>query len=158
MDETTLQQMITRKDMDRIYRKGRKAFTGARKSGTDARLHEWRKQVKYLLNQVELVREFGVRHLAKSRRQAERLDELLGTDHDLAVLKNKIRGFMAAGKLHKPDGGPGGTPDRVPNAASDALEKTVDRRRSALQKKARKLGSRLFAAKRHLLKKWRFKQ
>jgi hypothetical protein len=143
IDEKTLNRMITRKDMERIYRQGREAFAEARKSGTDARLHEWRKQAKYLLNQIELVREFGVRHLAKYRRQADRLDAILGADHDLAVLNNKIRGFVAAGKLHRPKG------------ARDGLETRLERRRSVLQKKARRLGSRLFAAKRHLTKKWR---
>lgn len=135
IDEKTLKRMITRKDMDRIYRKGRSAFAEARRSGTDARLHEWRKQVKYLLYQIELVREFGVRHLAKPRRQADRLAETLGDDHDLAVLRNKIREF--------PNGSPGGS-----------LETRLERRRSALQKRARRLGSSLFAAKRHLIKKW----
>ena len=147
IDEKAVKRMITRKDMDRMYRKGRSAFAEARKSGTDGRLHEWRKQVKYLLHQVELVRGFGVRHLAKPRRQADRLAETLGDDHDLAVLESKIRGFEVAGKLHRPDG--------TPDGATDALEKRLERRRSALQRKARRLGSSLFAAKRHLIKKWR---
>ena len=148
IDENTLQAMITRKDLDRIYRKGRSAFTELRKSGTDARLHEWRKQVKYLLDQIELVRGFGVRHLGKPRRQADRLAEILGNDHDLAVLKNKIREFVAAGKMH------------VSAATSKVsvlkqLERRLERRRCALQRKARRLGSSLFAAKRHLIKHWR---
>ncbi|HEY0749456.1 MAG TPA: CHAD domain-containing protein [Steroidobacteraceae bacterium] len=146
IDEKTLKRKITRKDMDRIYRQARTAFADARRSGTDAHLHEWRKQAKYLLNQIELVREFGVRHLAKSRRQADRLDAILGADHDLAVLKNKIRGFVAAGKLHRPKG--------ARDEAPDGLEKRLERRRSVLQKKARRLGWRLFAGKRHLIKKW----
>jgi hypothetical protein len=138
--------MITRKDVDRIYKKGRSAFEEACKSGTDERLHEWRKRVKYLLHQIEWVREFGLRHLAEPRRQADRLAETLGDDHDLAVLKTKIRGFAAAGKLRLSHAAPRGSPG--------ALEKHLAQRRSALQRKARRLGSTLFAAKRHLIKKW----
>ncbi|MDP9091068.1 MAG: CHAD domain-containing protein [Pseudomonadota bacterium] len=148
IDEKTLQQMITRKDLDRIYRKGRSAFAGVKKSGTDARLHEWRKQVKYLLHQIELVRGFGVRHLGKPRRQADRLAEILGNDHDLAVLKNKIRGFVAAGKMH----------DSAATSKASvvrSLARRLERQRCALQRKARRLGSSLFAAKRHVVKKWR---
>jgi CHAD domain-containing protein len=152
IDEKTLKRMITRKDMDRIYRKGRSAFAEACRSGTDKRLHEWRKQVKYLFHQIELVREFGERRLAKPGRQADRLAETLGDDHDLAVLKNKIRGFVAAGKLHRPDAAHNGAPNGPPVSS---LEKRLERRRSALQRKARRLGSSLFAAKRHLIKKWR---
>jgi hypothetical protein len=151
IDAKTLKRMITRKDMDRIYRKGRSAFAEACRSKTDKRLHEWRKQVKYLLHQIELVREFGVRHLARPRRQADRLAETLGDDHDLAVLKNKIRGFRAAGKLHRPDAAHNGTPN---GSTVGSLEKRLQRRRSALQRRAQRLGSSLFAAKRHLIKKW----
>jgi hypothetical protein len=146
VDEKTLGRMITRKDVDRIYKKGRSAFEEACKSGTDERLHEWRKQVKYLLHQIEWVREFGLRHLAEPRRQADRLAETLGDDHDLAVLKTKIRGFAAAGKLR--------LSHAAPRGSLGALEKRLAQRRSALQRKARRLGSTLFAAKRHLIKKW----
>lgn len=148
VDEKTLQGMITRKDLDRIYRKGRSAFAEVRKSATDVRLHEWRKQVKYLLHQIELLRGFGVRHLNKPERQADRLAEILGNDHDLAALRSTIRRFVAAGKLRE-------TAATSKGSVVRALERRLERRRCALQRKARRLGSSLFAAKRHVMKEWR---
>lgn len=43
----------------RIYRKGCKARAGARADPTVERLHEWRKQVKYLLNAIDGLRFTG---------------------------------------------------------------------------------------------------
>jgi CHAD domain-containing protein len=69
----------------RVYRAGRKALSTAR-SRDDESLHEWRKQSKYLLNELECLKSvFGI-SLTKRRRRADRLAEVLGDDHDLAVL------------------------------------------------------------------------
>src|SRR5262249_19056888 len=38
--------------LKRVYRSGRSAFSAARDESSDANLHEWRKQVKYLRNQL----------------------------------------------------------------------------------------------------------
>jgi CHAD domain-containing protein len=65
-----------------IYRKGRRKFAKAGdRAGTEA-LHEWRKDVKYLLNALQLL---GLAE-SKPAKRAGRLAERLGEDHDLALL------------------------------------------------------------------------
>ena len=100
---------------------------------SDARLHEWRKRVKYLFNQIDIVSRMSGGHFAKIRKQSYRLAEWLGQDHDLAVLQQKIEQISSAEGL-----------------AADSREvrmwaDRVRRQRAVLQRKARKLGNRLYS-------------
>ena len=74
----------------RSYKAGRKAYSKAR-SNDDKALHEWRKQSKYLLNQLELIKMVFDAEIKRLRRRAERLAETLGDDHDLDVLTKRMR-------------------------------------------------------------------
>jgi CHAD domain-containing protein len=75
--------------MRRTFKAGRKAFLNAR-SNDDQALHESRKQAKYLLNQMDiLTMAFNV-NFKKYRRRAKKLAEILGNDHDLAVLVSRL--------------------------------------------------------------------
>lgn len=101
----------------RIYRKGRKASARAGKERSPEALHEWRKQVKYLLNALDIL---GVK--GEALRRAGKLAERLGDDHDLALLSE--RDFL--------DG---------------KMRKRIARRRSKLQEKAFALGKKLYSKK-----------
>jgi CHAD domain-containing protein len=74
----------------RIYRAGRKAYRLARRHRATEALHEWRKQVKYLYNDVELMCCTYQVSLGTVGRHSKRLAALLGDDHDLAVLLQKV--------------------------------------------------------------------
>jgi CHAD domain-containing protein len=71
----------TEKPLQRIYRRGRKAGTTAKRDGSVEAMHEWRKQVKYLLNALEMLRAHPHRAAL-----ADELADALGEDHDLALL------------------------------------------------------------------------
>jgi CHAD domain-containing protein len=106
----------------RIFKAGRKAFLDAR-SKNDQALHEWRKQAKYLLNQLDILTAVFNVKFKKYRRRAKKLAEILGKDHDLAVLVSKLR--------RKPFDAPSET-------------KHIKRKRSQLQARAFRLGKKLY--------------
>ena len=68
------------------YRQGRLSLRRLRTDPTDDRLHEWRKAVKYLWYQMQLVHEAAPSVLGPLVAELDRLAELLGDDHDLTVL------------------------------------------------------------------------
>jgi CHAD domain-containing protein len=117
----------------RVYKSGRRAFALVQQEATDARLHECRKQAKYLFNQIDIMSRISGSHFARLRKQSHRLAEWLGKDHDLAVLQQKIGQISSAEGL-----------------AADSREvrvwaDRVRRQRAVLQRKARKLGKRLYS-------------
>jgi len=106
----------------KVYKAGRRAFREAR-SGEDDALHEWRKQVKYLANELLLMRDIFETGLKRVEKRADRLAELLGEDHDLAVL---------AATMHR-------------HRCDDKhLERAIRSRRRLIQRTAWREGKRLY--------------
>ena len=68
------------------YRRGRSALRRVQADPTDRELHEWRKAVKYLWYQVQLLHDAAPSVLGPLADQLDVLAEALGNDHDLAVL------------------------------------------------------------------------
>jgi CHAD domain-containing protein len=115
-----------------IYRKGCKARAEARATQTPETLHEWRKQVKYLLNAVEGLHPLAKGATAKTLKWADHLADSLGDDHDLAMLSRETaRGVYAP----------------VEADLVKALDALIDRRRATLQKRAFGLGKKLYGKK-----------
>ena len=114
---------ILRDGLKRIYRRGRKALSGARALGSDRNLHEARKQVKYLGYAMEILGPVEAPRLARLAKRADSIAERLGEDHDLAVLRRRL--------------------DR----ADRELLARIERRRAKLQKKALKKARRLYRLK-----------
>ena len=106
----------------RVYAAGRKSLEQAR-DGDDARLHEWRKQTRYLLNALELIEAAFHVKFPPLRRRAQRLAEILGEDHDLGVLHAALRRHAI--------------PER-------RLVSEIVARRRELQSRASRLGRRLY--------------
>jgi CHAD domain len=111
--------------LDRVYKAGRRAFRRVKDQGTDDRLHEWRKQVNYLLNQIDVARRLGATKLKKHRKHSQRLADVLGEDHDLAVLNARMAAFADRGVGHR-------------------FALRIEKRRSVLQREAHHLGKRLY--------------
>jgi CHAD domain len=124
---------IARRGIKRTFRCGREAFSKARKRDRMTLLHEWRKQVKYLANEIGLAEQLKLLKLKKTRRRAEHLADVLGDDHDLAILRVKLR-QLSHGEI----------PER--SAERKRLEYRIKEKRSKLQQKARRLGVRLYSA------------
>jgi CHAD domain-containing protein len=114
----------------RTYKKSRKAMALATVRRTDASLHEWRKQLKYFVYQLQLLQPLRPKYLGKRLRMARQLAGMLGLAHDLAVLRQKIK--LQTGRT-------------ITRAELSACVAALDRRRLAAQKKSDALGRRLFA-------------
>jgi CHAD domain-containing protein len=115
--------------LTRVYGKGRQALEASRVKRSAENLHEWRKQVKYLWHELQLLEPLWPALIGELADQAHKLADYLGDDHDLAVLREKII-------EHK---------DAFPDAASrSALIALIDRCRVELQDKAFVLGSRIY--------------
>ena len=117
--------------LERIYRRGKQAMKVAARSRADEDLHDWRKQVKYLWHQLQILEPAWPTLLHELVSQTHKLADHLGDDHDLAVLREKISSHTGA----------------FQNKDRDALIAVLDRRRKQLQAKAFKLGARLFEEK-----------
>ena len=113
------------------YKRGRKAFRRAQARPSVANLHEWRKRTKDLQYQLRLLQAAWPPVIAAYVQQAHRLSDLLGGDHDLAVLVSVISDSAAA-------------TGQVPTA--DSVIELAERRRRGLQAKAWPLGQRLYGA------------
>ncbi len=119
---------IIRGGLARVYRSGRKGMKVAARSRASDDLHDWRKQVKYLWHQLQMLEPVWPRMLRELASQTHRLADHLGDDHDLAVLRRKITAHQ----------------DVFEHEDHDALLALLDRRRKRLQNKAFKLGGRIF--------------
>jgi CHAD domain-containing protein len=118
----------------REYRNGRWAFAAARTSRQDERLHEWRKRVKDLWHLLRLFSSLWPPVFKCWAAETHRLADLLGDDHDLAVLRGVLD--RAEGKAARGNG---------------ALRSAISARRRELQQEAIQLGDRIYAEpKRHI--------
>jgi CHAD domain-containing protein len=124
--------------LKRLYGQGRRRRRRAtRGSGERTRaMHEWRKRVKDLRYAAELLNLDGV------AQQADELGELLGEEHDLAMLAARVR---AEGKRGS---GRRGSGKRVLGTGTrKRLLKAIARRRKRLRTKALRDGRRLYGRK-----------
>ena len=112
------------------YGRGRKAFRRARNEPSLENLHAWRKRVKDLWYQLRLVAPVCGPAVRGQAKEAHRLADLLGDDHDLGVLRETLRGMGADVAVDL-----------------DALLGVVDYRRAQLQTQAMCVGERLYAEK-----------
>lgn len=112
----------------RVYGKGRKALAAAQADRTSAKLHEWRKQTKYLWHQLQLLEPLWPGMIGELADQARRLADYLGDDHDLSVLRDKV---IEVG-------------DGVGKTERRALIRLIDVHRTELRDKAMVLGRRIF--------------
>jgi CHAD domain-containing protein len=114
----------------RSYRDGRRAFHRAHdhRSGDD--WHEWRKRVKDLWYQQRLLSAVAGPACAGQAKDAHRLADLLGDDHDLLVLRRALTGEVS----HAP-------------ADLDAVVGLIGHRQQELRRQALQLGARVYAEK-----------
>ena len=120
----------------RSYRDGRRAFRRARRSRSTARWHQWRRRAKDQWYHQRLLAPVGGPAVAGQAKDAHHLADLLGDDHDLAVLRTAMIGGDA--KLG----------DALEVAAdTDAILGLIDHRRRQLQTQALQIGARVYVEK-----------
>lgn len=113
------------------YQQARKGLRRSRKRIDDARLHDWRKRVKYHWYHMRLLNDARPTVIKGRAVAADHLSRLLGDDHDIAVYLGFLRGIS----------------DNVPARAVTAIQRYADERRTALQEESLAMGMRLFAEK-----------
>ena len=114
----------------RTYGRGRDAFAAARKKPTDERLHDARKRVKDLWYHARVLSPIWPGPMGELVDACDRLGDLLGEDHDLAVLADTVRDLAAEGT----DGG-----------AGETLLTLAANRRAELRAEIWPLGERVYA-------------
>ena len=117
----------TRVGLQRIYARGRRNFAAAYSLPSDEAFHDWRKQVKYLWYHTQILENIWPSVMQALVEELDQLGELLGQDHDLAVLRTTVRTeFPRAGATATllalerridavafPDAGPGASAGRA---------------------------------------------
>jgi CHAD domain-containing protein len=115
--------------LEEVYRTASRAFEDAARDPTVEKLHEWRKQAKYLHYQLEVFRPLWPERPGEVAGEADRMGELLGDDHDLAVLRQTLTD----------------DPERFGNGRdTELLLALIDRRRAELEEEFMPLGQRFF--------------
>lgn len=109
-----------RPGLRRTYRDARRTMRRAREQPSIENLHEWRKRVKDTWYEMRLLAPVCGPIVAGAAEEADSLAELLGDDHDLGVLREKV-------------------------ADLDSLVTLIDARRAELQMQAFVRGRRLYA-------------
>lgn len=79
------------KGLVKTYGRARKAATQASKDDAPETLHELRKRIKYHWFHIRLLKNLWPEVMTASADCAERLSELLGDHHDLAVFETRLR-------------------------------------------------------------------
>ena len=77
---------VVREGLEETYRRGRKAFRDAYDHPTDEHVHEWRKTVQQHWRQMAALEVSWPDTMKARAGMARQLSQLLGDDHDLAVL------------------------------------------------------------------------
>jgi CHAD domain-containing protein len=112
----------------KVYRRGRRRVPRQTGHAPSDALHAWRRHAKRWWHVLEVFEVVAPKRLAGAIADAKKLADLLGDEHDFALLAVRIRGQH--GKL----------------AASDAaILERIDRRRSKLRRRAGMLGARVYA-------------
>jgi CHAD domain-containing protein len=116
--------------LKREYGRGRSAFEAARRNPEGDATHEWRKRVKDHWYHLRLVRKGWSPVLKRTAKAAHTVSDLLGDEHDLAVLMDELH--ANEGDLWNP-------------AWADSISTLAERKRGELFAEAVPLGRRLYA-------------
>lgn len=115
--------------LQRIYARGRRDFDAAYALPSDEAFHDWRKQAKYLWYHTQILENIWPSVMQALTGELDQLGELLGEDHDLAVLRTTVLAeFPRAGAT----------------ATLRALESRIGEVRARKQAEARLLAERIY--------------
>lgn len=116
----------------RTYERGREAMEAAYADPSVESFHEWRKRAKYLRYHLRLVRPAWPKLLKSTRSEVKTLGDLLGDDHDLAVLEEVMEKAVTDGD---------------DNGRVEILKALMCQRSAQLRDRAHGLGQRIYAEK-----------
>jgi CHAD domain-containing protein len=111
-----------------VYKRGRRFAAAVEQDATTEALHAWRRHAKRYWHVLEIFEGVNPARLAPIIGDARRLSDLLGEDHDLAMLAERIR-----------------TRRGRPQTRDVALLHAIEERRARLGRRASRIGSRVYA-------------
>ena len=115
-----------------VYRQSRKRMDRALQDGGDEAFHKWRIRVKNLLYELELLEPVWPKQMDKMTSRLSKLQDKIGCDHDIAVLKGLLRK----------------TPQRFGGTeAVERLIRCLDGKSRKLRQAAEPLSEKIFAEK-----------
>jgi CHAD domain-containing protein len=117
--------------LERIYSSARRARRDAEHHTTPENLHELRKRTKDVWHSAQLLAPLRPKRIAKLRRRAHRLADVLGKDHDLAVLLERAAA----------------APEAFGSGEFELLRDLIERRRRVLESDARSRAAKLYGRK-----------
>ncbi len=122
----------------KTYKRGRKAARRAFRTGDASEFHEWRKRVKYHVHHLQLLRPLWPPVTKAWRKEAKALADILGDDHDLAILDSLLEseGEQLAEKRPR-----------------QQLQRIIREEQHRLRQQAWEIGQRLYAEKPKALSK-----
>ena len=112
------------------YARGSREFEAAYWLPDDEVFHDWRKRVKYLWYHVQILRDSSPLGMQALEHELDGLGELLGEDHDLAVLRETVATEFPRARA---------------TSTVQALMRRIDEVRQQLRARARILGRRIYA-------------
>lgn len=118
------------KGIRQVYERGKQEMQQSLSHGSDENLHEWRKSVKYLRYQLEILEDIWPPVIGNTATELHKLADALGTDHDLAVLRDLVNQECA---------------DFCEGTEKELLLGLIHQRRMELQDGAKSIGQRLYA-------------
>lgn len=116
----------------RTYRRGRRSMTNAYEAPTIESFHIWRKQVKYLRHQMEILAWGGTSAASDLVSDLEEIGEGLGLDHDLADLEQAVEGVA---------------PATLSRSSREHLSDVIRSRRAVLELSLKPVAARVYSAK-----------
>jgi CHAD domain-containing protein len=122
----------------RQYGRGADALASLGDAPTDEQLHDWRKRAKDLWYHLRLLRDLWPESIKPLVKAASHLADLLGDDHDLAVLAALLRPDEDGVEPPMP-------PVDLPAEQVDLVDDLIATERARLQSEARRLGALLYA-------------
>jgi CHAD domain-containing protein len=121
-----------RPGVERTYRAGRLALADARREADPTVMHEWRKRAKDAWYHVRLLRDAAPSLMEPLEDRFHDLSDALGDAHDLVVINDRL----------------GASPHLFGGQAQvRAVRELADTRRAKLERRATRLGGRLYAEK-----------
>ncbi|CAN5528700.1 CHAD domain-containing protein [soil metagenome] len=114
----------------KTYARGYSEFEEALDSTTSEAFHEWRKRVKYHWYHMRILRDVWPPVVRARRDELDRLSDILGDEHDLAVMQELIAPDPCAFAGYR---------------TIQALFGLIERRRVELQHRTKVLGERVYA-------------
>jgi CHAD domain-containing protein len=124
---------VLREGLCETYQHGRRAMGIAIENDQSLHFHEWRKYVKYHLHHCRLIAPTWPKVMMVRIEELDELGDLLGTEHDLAVLSERVKSRQ----------------ETLDVGAVASVLQAAHLKRNDLQNASLALGKRLFAESSH---------